>query len=141
MEREAELKKITTQYKTLKDQEFTGVYSGVWIEPSDFGQGKTWHTIEPAVGDPIRSKLAAIQQVAQGKVWKGFTTDRDRKSRSQPPWNDRFFVNLDFAGIQSPTKFKLTGCKQFIIPKFNVEYTLGVGFALTVRAIPPPPIV
>ncbi len=131
MAREAELQEIATQYKTLKDQEFTGAYLETWSE-----HGKTWHMIEPAAGGPIRSKLAAIETVAQGKVWKGFTTDRDRKFRSQPPWNDRFFVNLDFAGIPSPDKFKINGYKQFTLTTPNALYALGVGIALTVKAIP-----
>ena len=140
VEREAELKKefkkIRKQYKTLKDQEFTGVYLRTWSD-----QGKIWHVIEPAVGDPIGEKLAAIRTVTQGKMWRGFTTDQDREYG--PQWNDRFFVDLDFAGISSPDKFKINGYESFRLTTPNALYALGVGVALKVTAIPSftPPIV
>ena len=124
-----EFKKIGKQYKTLKDQEFTGVYLGTWSE-----QGKTWYMIEPAAKDPVRDKLAAIQHFVQGKVWKGFTTDQDRKYG--PQWNDRFFVDLNFAGIPSPDKFKINGYEPFKLTTPNALYALGVGIALKVTAIP-----
>ena len=140
MAKRAQLQEIATYYSILNHQEFTGVYSGVWIEPSYFGRSKIWHTIVPAAKDPVRDKLAAIQHFVQGKVWKGFTNHED--SYKGYLWDYCFYVDLDIAGIQSPDKFKINGYEMFTFKTPSVDFTLNAGIALKVTAIPffSPPI-
>ena len=123
MEIDAQMEKITRYYNELEGQEFTGSYLG----PNQRG-----HMIEPSADDPIRSKLATIQTVAQGKVVKGFTTDQDSKFGKD--WDYRFFVDLDRAGIQNPKKFRINKCEKHTIEK-SQDYTFGVKFSLKLTAI------
>ncbi len=127
MAREAQLNKIYALYDKLNNQEFTGAYSGEF-----FGANQRLSTIEPAKDDYlVRARLDDIQQVAQGKVWKGFTNYQD--STVGLPWDFRFFVNLKPEVIQSTTKFRITGYKTFLTT--NVKYTLGVGIDLAISPI------
>ncbi len=130
--KQMEMEMITMGYNELVGQEFTGNYSGSSVILS-----KSWDMITPALDDPIRSKLAAIQTVAQGKVWKGFTNSQD--SECGYTWDYRFFVNLDRAGILTPTNFRINNYEEFTIPPTNTDYEFGVGISLKVTAIAPPP--
>ncbi len=132
MKYQTEMPIITMCYIELLGQEFTGYLNGAQIIPAD----------DDLV---IRSKLAAIQNVAQGKVWKGFTNHLDSKYGKD--WDYRFFVNLDRAGFLTPTKFRINNYETFTfppkitIPPAITDYEFGVGFSLKVTAIsgaPPP---
>ncbi len=123
MEIDAQMEKITRYYNELEGQEFTGSY---------LGSNQRGHMIEPSADDPIRSKLATIQTVAQGKVVKGFTNHQDSKFGKD--WDYRFFVDLDRAGIQNPQKFRINKYRQYTFEK-SEDYTFGVGFSLKVTAI------
>ena len=123
MEIDAQMEIITRCYNELEGQEFTGSY----LRKSQIGD-----VIAPAVGDPIRSKLVAIQEVAQGKVLKGFTNSLDSKFGKD--WDYRFFVDLDRAGIQNPKKFRINKCEKHTIKK-SQDYTFGVKFSLKLTAI------
>ncbi len=120
---ETQKEEIAALYKGLVRQEFTGRYKG--------NDGK-WDEIDLAAGDPLEAKLAVIQTVAQGKVWKGFTNHQD--SDSGYSWNYRLFVRLDLAGIQNPTKFRITDCNRFDMSTSG-SYELRVGFSLKVTTI------
>ncbi len=130
--KQMEMVTITMSYNELVGQEFTGYCLGL----SSFSN-KSWDVITPALDDPIRSKLAAIQTVAQGKVWKGFTNSQD--SYLLQNWDFRFFVDLDRAGILTPTKFRINNYEKFPIPPTITDYEFGVGISLKVTAIAPPP--
>ncbi len=120
---ETQKEEIAALYKGLVRQEFSGTYNG--------NDGK-WDRIDLAAGDPLGTKLAAIQKVAQGKVWKGFTNDQD--SDSGFSWNYRLFVRLNLAGIPNPTKFRITDSTRFDMSSGS-SYELRVGFPLNVTAI------
>ncbi len=109
---------ITMRYDELVGQDFTGYLDGAEIIPADADL-------------VIRSKLDAIQNVAQGKVWKGFTNYQDSKCGHM--WDYRLYVELNCAGIQNPTKFRITSYKT--VDMKSGEYEFNVGFSLKVTAI------
>ncbi len=127
MKYQTEMPIITMLYNELRGQEFNG-----YLEPIKF---QNWDVITPAPGDiVIRSKLTAIQNVAQGKVLKGFTNYLDSKYGKD--WDYRFFVNLDRAGVQTPTKFRISDYNTFMFTP-TTDYEFGVGVSLKITAIAP----
>ena len=112
-----DISEIKQRYEKLKYVAFAGKHVGY--------HGK-WDLIEVASEDPFCELLQSVQEVAQEKVWKGFTNSQD--SVVGLDWNYRLFVELSPNSSKSSTKFRITNISTF-------QYPLKMGFAMTVEAV------
>ena len=119
-------------YNNLLGQEFSGMSLG-----KQTVENKQWDVIQVTPGDSFNEKLDKIVDIAQGKVWKGFTGPKDSYKRL--PWNYWLFVNLYSHSFKEPTKFRIVTFNTFNIPPPNPPtpnpYELNIGYAIKVEAI------
>ena len=116
-------------YNALIGEKFAGTYLGTQALEV---RTKEWDWIEVTPGDPFNEKLDKIVDIAQGKVWKGFTGPQD--SYMGYKWNYRLFVDLHSHSISIPTVFKVVKLEPFNIRTASA-YKLNTGFAIQVEAI------
>jgi hypothetical protein len=128
MAEQVKMSQVEEIYQNLLNQDFNGIHEGSFQMHE-----KEWEKIQVDQADPIMDKLREVQGQVQGKIWKGFTGEKD---------GYRFTDYCLYVELQprnepdrKPTRFKIVSVQPFPVTNETHKYTSQLGARMEVKVV------